>query len=106
MRGPMRTSEIVRKHNRAEKLRSCGMLLMRCTLHTNERAEYWICFGRTPLLNSRFLSVGINFTPRFVAAPSPMPPNSTPVDTVSSSTQDRLDSWKEIACYLRREVRT
>ena len=35
-----------------------------------------------------------------------MPANRTRVDTVSSSPQDRLDSWKEIACYLRREVRT
>ena len=49
--------------------------------------------------------MGINSTPRFVAVPSRMP-DSTRVDTFSSSAPDRLDSWKEIACYLRREVRT
>jgi hypothetical protein len=27
------------------------------------------------------------------------------VESVSSSTSQRLDSWKEIACYLRRSIR-
>lgn len=47
--------------------------------------------------------MGINFTPRFAAVPNPL--NRAPAGSPSAEP-DRLDSWKEIAWYLKREVRT
>jgi tetratricopeptide (TPR) repeat protein len=50
--------------------------------------------------------VGINFTSRLAAVPTPTASTGTAAGTGSGAEQDRLDSWKEIACYLKREVRT
>ena len=47
--------------------------------------------------------MGINFTTRFAAIPNLL--NRAPTGSLSLE-QDRLDSWKEIAWYLKREVRT
>ena len=77
-----------------------------CAVIPGSRQPYRVAAQEAPYLyaNSRdFIRIA---TSHRTALMDKQPPGPTPSGSTRASPENRLDSWKEIAAFLRREVRT